>query len=256
MPEAAAPKLSLNFYFACQGLPSSPLEWAATPIAPAPAHPTTGRQPVVPSSPLPWPNLHMTIDSLIAIVSRVYQHPTPGPFLDEDAGDLVWEYLNKDRALEPVTHAEPAEWEIALAEQEEAEAEAAANYLSTEAPATTSRPMGLLDFFPQQDRQRMQYHVEMWIDLSTAERLADPAKLRGETNRLHECVTVFGRAQDLRQSCIGSSGTGRSAWCLQVLPSSLKPPPGCKVCRARRSRQRTLRLRRSELLAPSSFDGC
>ncbi|KZV88507.1 hypothetical protein EXIGLDRAFT_772623 [Exidia glandulosa HHB12029] len=189
LPAAGAPRLSLAFHLVTRGLPKAH-SWGATPIAPAPAHPVTGRQPLKLSVPLPWPDCHiLSFVSDAAIVSRLYQHRTPGPRLTDH--ELFWEHSNDDNeAYESDEDEDKAipEYEAALEsfreQLREAEAEAAAEGFFPQ--EDESVPTSMEDIFGKRNARELQLHVEMWIDLESISEPGDPRDFEAEVVRLKE----------------------------------------------------------------------
>ncbi|KZV88512.1 hypothetical protein EXIGLDRAFT_722621 [Exidia glandulosa HHB12029] len=189
LPAAGAPRLSLSFYLVGRGLPNAH-SWAASPIAPAPAHPVTGRQPLEVTAPLPWPDCHIhSFVSDAAIVSRLYQHRTPGPSITDH--HLFWDYSNDDNeAYESDEDEEKVipEYEAALEsfreQLREAEAEAAAEGFFPQ--EDESVPMSMEDIFGKRNARELQLHVEMWIDLESISEPGDPRDFEAEVARLKE----------------------------------------------------------------------
>ncbi|KZV88500.1 hypothetical protein EXIGLDRAFT_722616, partial [Exidia glandulosa HHB12029] len=182
--DVGLPKLRLNFYLANDGLPNPPDEWAATPIAPAPAHPTTGRAPVIPSHAPPWPNCHIhNLESIIAAVSRIYQHRVPGPSLQEDQRRILGRNFRDDRrAYQPPDDNEDEDeddYEEALAELREEMRE-----LDVHAGPAEDDATGMFDLIPQDTTPQMKLHVEIWVDLECVERPGNPADFYSVVRRL------------------------------------------------------------------------
>ncbi|KZV94935.1 hypothetical protein EXIGLDRAFT_736166 [Exidia glandulosa HHB12029] len=190
LPAAGAPRLSLSFYLAGRGLPKPPHDWAATPIAPAPAHPVTGREPLVPSAPLPWADCHIhSFVSEAAIVSRLYQHRTPGPSLV--AYKRFWNYANDDNEAYESDEDEDKivpEYEAALEsfreQLREAEAEAAEEGIVPQ--EDESVPVSMGDIFGPRSARELQLHVEMWVDLKSISQPGGPRDFEAELARLKE----------------------------------------------------------------------
>ncbi|KZV94921.1 hypothetical protein EXIGLDRAFT_834630 [Exidia glandulosa HHB12029] len=184
-PDARAPPLSLKFYLAYDGLPDPPLDWAATPVSPAPAHPATGREPVTSSSPLPWPNCHLTsLDVIIGIVSRIHQHHTPGPSFTRQQRNIFARHARNDNnSYEPEDdEGFDAEYEEALAELREEMRE-----LEEEQPAVAEDDArGMFEIIPQDNTPQMKLNVEMWVDLASIDRPGNPANLMREIRHLKE----------------------------------------------------------------------
>ncbi|KZV94920.1 hypothetical protein EXIGLDRAFT_766658 [Exidia glandulosa HHB12029] len=185
--DARMPKLRLDFYLAHTGLPDSPEEWAATPIAPAPAHPTTGRLPILPSYALPWPNCHIhTLNAVIAAVSRIYQYPAPGPSLNAEARTALGHHrLDDTRAYQPPEDddsvGDDEDYEDALAELREEMLELEVYPQPADDDAT-----GMFDIIPQDTTPQMMLHVEVWVDVNSIEWPSNPADLGSEIKRLRK----------------------------------------------------------------------
>ncbi|KZV88509.1 hypothetical protein EXIGLDRAFT_772625 [Exidia glandulosa HHB12029] len=147
LPEAGAPRLSLAFQIVIDGLPKPPQDWAATPIAPAPAHPQTGREPV-----------RFALARLTNKDNANYESD------EEDAP------------------AEVPEYEAAIAQARE--------YLREE-QAQQPQPVmedsvGMFDILPDTSGRAMKLCVEMWVDVNSIERPANPQHLRAEIGQLRE----------------------------------------------------------------------
>ncbi|KZV94932.1 hypothetical protein EXIGLDRAFT_766666 [Exidia glandulosa HHB12029] len=189
LPAAGAPRLSLSFHLVGRGLPNAH-SWGATPIAPAPAHPVTGRQPLEVTAPLPWPDCHIhSFVSDAAIVSRLYQHRTPGPSITDH--HLFWEYSNDDNEAYESDEDEDRfipEYEAALEsfreQLREAEAEAAAEGFFPQ--EDESVPTSMEDIFGKRNARELQLHVEMWVDLESISEPGDPRDFEAEVKRLKE----------------------------------------------------------------------
>ncbi|KZV94919.1 hypothetical protein EXIGLDRAFT_766657 [Exidia glandulosa HHB12029] len=184
---ARMPKLRLDFYLAHTGLPASADKWAATPIAPAPTHPTTGRLPILASHALPWPNCHIhTLDAIIAAVSRIYQHHAPGPSLNAEARRALGLHRLQDtRAYQPpeddgsVPDDEDYEDALAVLREEMLELEVYPQAADDEATS-------MFDVIPQDTTPQMKLHVEVWVDISSIEWPSNPVDLGSEIKRLRK----------------------------------------------------------------------
>ncbi|EJD39367.1 hypothetical protein AURDEDRAFT_187380 [Auricularia subglabra TFB-10046 SS5] len=102
-------RLSLVFQFVGHGLPDPPNSFAAVPIGPAPAHPETGRQPVEPNRPFPWPDCYIyTLRSFSATVSRIYHDEEPTAFLNsKEKDDVLIARYEDSRNVPAATSAAP-----------------------------------------------------------------------------------------------------------------------------------------------------
>ncbi|KZV88508.1 hypothetical protein EXIGLDRAFT_772624 [Exidia glandulosa HHB12029] len=213
IPEAGMPKLSLQFYFARNGLPDEPNDWAAIPLAPAPPHPRTGRAPVTPSYPLPWSNCHIaTLHTLFATVSRIYQHHTPGPSITRPQRRQVADMVNRDvkeyKPTETEADAPTPDYEEALALAREYIAQAAAEQPP---PDDDDGARGMMDIFPRNDVAQMKLHVEMWVDVNSIERPGDPANLKAEIHRLKQIEWDWAK-RVVAESLASQTKPETSAW--------------------------------------------
>ncbi|KZV94929.1 hypothetical protein EXIGLDRAFT_736164 [Exidia glandulosa HHB12029] len=215
IPEAGMPKLSLQFYFARDGLPDEPNDWAAIPLAPAPPHPRTGRAPVTSSFPLPWSNCHIaTLHTLFATVSRIYQHHTPGPSITRPQRRQLAHMLHRDVSEYNRTRTagdDPTtEWDEALALAREYVAQAAAEQ-SLPGEGYRDGARGMMDIFPRNDVAQMKLHVEMWVDVTSIERPGDPANLEAEIQRLKQIEWEWAK-RVVAESLASQSKPETSAW--------------------------------------------
>ncbi|KZV94955.1 hypothetical protein EXIGLDRAFT_494583 [Exidia glandulosa HHB12029] len=191
------PKLEYIFAGVGRGLPVE--EWPAVAISPAPS--TREERPtLVPSAPLPWSDCYVhTFESFDAVVSRIYTCSPSNIRLSDADMDVILECTAYDgvrRGEEREAAAEAAgelDAEDAAesgsegsdSQQESEEEVDSAGAVSSSGSSVSSialptAPIAPAPFQPQ----RMDLHVEMWLDLTASHELSTPRQLRSDLREL------------------------------------------------------------------------
>ncbi|KZV81974.1 hypothetical protein EXIGLDRAFT_703091 [Exidia glandulosa HHB12029] len=185
-------KLTLQFYLVCRGLPiDHPNE--SVPIAPTTYHPL-GREPVHPTSPLPWDNLYIsTTSSIEALVSRIHYgrgpHPARMPRAARNAVfTITFEDLEKARqSTVPVAVPRPVQQQRPpepTRDDDEYSTDPGSGTTSTDSSSRHSEPtfLGLAMRSIYAKSLGAEKFVELWLDIEDA--CPDPDSL-GAPDRLN-----------------------------------------------------------------------
>ncbi|KZV88526.1 hypothetical protein EXIGLDRAFT_772639 [Exidia glandulosa HHB12029] len=184
------PKMEYLFFCVGRGLPPD----AESAVAIHPAAGTAARPALVPSKPLPWPDCYVhTIESFEAVISRIHQHTPITAISRADVGTLS-DYATDDEFR--VSHAAAAAAAAAAAKAGphpgdidtpasepsvvDYSAASATSTSSVESPTSPTAALGPERPPSPHQPQRMDLHMEMWLDLDAGHELSDPKLLTSE----------------------------------------------------------------------------
>ncbi|KZV94951.1 hypothetical protein EXIGLDRAFT_748385 [Exidia glandulosa HHB12029] len=222
------PKLEYVFAGVGRGLPVE--EWPAVAISPAP--PTREERPtLVPSAALPWSDCYVhTFESFDAVVSRIYTGSPSNIRLSDADMDVILQYTAYDgvrrgeerRAAAGESDAEDAAdagSEGSYSQQESEEDASSAGALSSAGSSVSSfalPPTAPAPFQPQ----RMDLHIEMWLDLTASHELSTPRQLRSDIRQLESIETEW--AHRIAEAIV-TKRPQTTAW-LQGVAAGDEPP--------------------------------
>ncbi|KZV94911.1 hypothetical protein EXIGLDRAFT_748365 [Exidia glandulosa HHB12029] len=184
-------QLNLSFLVAGRNPPPSPHSWAAIPIHPTPAMHDSDREPITASHALALERCYIyTLNPVTALVSRIYRHHSHGPRLSDDEHDMVRYCMITDgnRAVDEQL-ALKASVDVIPALDDEDD-----GGLDAEPPDAVQADIET--FFPRmhaEHRPEMQLHVELWVDVTALDDVAEPLELAQEIEKLNEIERDWAR---------------------------------------------------------------
>ncbi|KZV88524.1 hypothetical protein EXIGLDRAFT_174663 [Exidia glandulosa HHB12029] len=227
------PKLEYVFAGVGRGLPVE--EWPA--VAISPALPTREERPtLIPSAALPWSDCYVhTFESFDAVVSRIYTGSPSNIRLSDADMDVILEFTAYDgirRGKEREAAAEAAgeldaenaagagsDGSDSQQGSEEDADSAGAVSSSGSSVSSVALPTGPTARTPFQP-QRMDLHVEMWLDLTASHELSTPRQLRSDIRQLESIETEW--AQRIAEAIV-TKRPQTTAW-LQGVATGDEPP--------------------------------